>query len=426
MSPPAVRCARRQMPLSVRGRRVFVYSFAMLTITDTDALARFCGSLRGAEFVTVDTEFMRERTYWPKLCLVQLGGPDEAAVVDALAPGLDLAPLLEFLNDSPTLKVFHAARQDVEIFHHMTGRIPQPLFDTQIAAMVCGFGESVGYETLVTKLAKARIDKSMRFTDWSHRPLSEKQLQYALSDVTHLRVAYEKLAAKLARTGRAAWLEEEIAVLTSPGTYLVEPEQAWQRVKVRGGKPRFLAVLKALAAWRERTAQARDVPRNRVMRDDMLLDIAARTPQDEGELARTRSVGRAGLPAAVVREVLQAVARGLAMPDSEIPAMDERRDLPRGIGPTVDLLKVLLKMKCEEEDVAQKLVASAGDLELIAADDDADVPALKGWRRELFGEDALRLKHGRLALAASRGSVRVIEVGEAAAPVPSTEPATTG
>ncbi|MFM2129687.1 MAG: ribonuclease, partial [Pseudomonadota bacterium] len=244
----------------------------MIVITDTGELARFCASLSGADFVTVDTEFMRERTYWPKLCLVQLGGPQEAAVLDALAPGLDLAPLFEFLNESPVLKVFHAARQDVEIFHHMTGRIPAPIFDTQIAAMVCGFGESVGYETLVGKLAKARIDKSMRFTDWAHRPLSDKQLQYALSDVTHLRVAYEKLAQRLDHTGRSDWLAEEIRTLTSPSTYVVEPVDAWKRIKVRGGKPRFLAALKELAAWRETAAQARDVPRSRVMRDDMLLD----------------------------------------------------------------------------------------------------------------------------------------------------------
>lgn len=387
----------------------------MITITDTDTLSRFCASLEGAEFVTVDTEFMRERTYWPKLCLVQLGGPDEAAIVDAQAPGLDLAPLFEFLNESPTLKVFHAARQDIEIFHHLSGRIPRPVFDTQIAAMVCGFGESVGYETLVTKLAKARIDKSMRFTDWSHRPLSDKQLQYALSDVTHLRVAYEKLAAKLEGTGRADWLEEEIATLTSPATYIVEPEEAWRRIKVRGGKPRFLAILQELAAWRERTAQSRDVPRNRVMRDDMLLDIAARAPHDEAELSRTRSVGRAGLPAQTVREVLEVVEQARQTPESEAPVMIERPPLPRGIGPLVDLLKVLLKMKCEREDVAQKLVANAADLELIAADDTADVPALRGWRRDLFGEDALRLKHGRLALGADERGIRVIEVDGRAA-----------
>jgi ribonuclease D len=333
-------------------------------------------------------------------------------VVDAQAEGLDLAPLFEFLNESRVLKVFHAARQDVEIFHHLTGRIPTPVFDTQIAAMVCGFGESVGYETLVSKLAKARIDKSMRFTDWSHRPLSDKQLQYALSDVTHLRVAYEKLAQRLEKTGRAEWLEEEIRSLTSPSTYVVEPEDAWKRVRVRGGKPRFLAILKELAAWREATAQARDVPRQRVMRDDMLLDIAARAPQDEAELARTRSVGRSGLPQQTVREVLEAVGRARAVPEQDCPVMEQREDLPRGMGPLIDLLKVLLKMVCDKEDVAQKLVANSSDLELIAADDNADVPALSGWRRELFGNDALRLKHGKLALAANGTAIKLLRLDE--------------
>jgi ribonuclease D len=382
----------------------------MITITDTEALARFCASLEGAAFVTVDTEFMRERTYWPVLCLVQLGGPDEAAIVDAMAEGLDLAPLFQFLNESPTLKVFHAARQDIEIFHHLSGFIPTPMFDTQIAAMVCGFGESVGYETLVTRLAKARIDKSMRFTDWSHRPLSEKQMQYALSDVTHLRVAYEKLAQRLERTGRAHWLEEEITTMTTPGTYVVEPEDAWRRIKVRGGKPRFLAILKELAAWRESTAQKRDVPRSRVMRDDMLLDIAARAPQTEADLSRTRSVGRSGLPAQVVADVLAAVKRGRDIPEAECPVIPEREQLPRGMGPLVDLFKVLLKMKCDQEDVAQKLIASSADLEAIAASDDADVPALKGWRREVFGDDAIGLKNARIALAADGGAIRLMRL----------------
>ncbi|MFT5540096.1 MAG: ribonuclease D [Alphaproteobacteria bacterium] len=382
----------------------------MITITDTKALTEFCASLDGAEFVTVDTEFMRERTYWPILCLVQLGGPHEAAVVDALAEGIDLTPLFDFLNNSPSLKVFHAARQDIEIFHHLSGHIPKPIFDTQIAAMVCGFGESVGYETLISKLAKTRIDKSMRFTDWAHRPLSEKQLLYALADVTHLRVAYEKLAARLERTGRAAWLEEEIATMMSPSTYLVAPEDAWKRVKVRGGKPRFLAILKELAAWRESTAQARDVPRSRAMRDDMLLDIAARAPETEAELSRTRSVGRSGLPAQATQEVLEAIKRGRAIPEADCPVMVIRDPLPRGLGPLVDLLKVLLKMKCDKEDVAQKLVANTADLELIAADDQAPVPALHGWRRELFGTDALALKHGKLALAADSNAIQLLRL----------------
>ncbi|MDX1483820.1 MAG: ribonuclease D [Alphaproteobacteria bacterium] len=382
----------------------------MITISDTDSLAQFCKSVANAEFVTVDTEFMRERTYWSKLCLVQLGGPDEAAIVDALAEGLDLAPLFDLLGNESVLKVFHAARQDIEIFHHLTGAVPAPVFDTQIAAMVCGFGDSVGYETLVAKLAKARIDKSMRFTDWSRRPLSEKQLQYALSDVTHLRVAYEKLAARLERTGRAPWLAEEMATLTSPETYQVDPNESWRRIKFRGGRPRFLCVLQALAAWRERMAQERDVPRNRILRDDVLLDIAARAPETPEELAKTRSVGRNGLGAALTKGVLAAVAAGKAVPEDACPEIQKKEPLPRGIGPLVDLFRVLLKMKCDESGVAQKLVGSMADLERIAADDEADVPALRGWRRELFGVDALELKHGKLALAADGTRVRLIPV----------------
>jgi ribonuclease D len=327
-----------------------------------------------------------------------------------LAEGIDLTPLFDFLNNSPTLKVFHAARQDIEIFHHLSGHIPKPIFDTQIAAMVCGFGESVGYETLISKLAKTRIDKSMRFTDWAHRPLSEKQLLYALADVTHLRVAYEKLATRLKNTGRAIWLEEEIAAMMSPATYVVAPEDAWKRIKVRGGKPRFLAILKELAAWRERTAQARDVPRSRAMRDDMLLDIAARAPENEADLSRTRSVGRSGLPAQTAQEVLEAVKRGRAIPEADCPVMVMREPLPRGLGPLVDLLKVLLKMKCDKEDVAQKLVANTADLERIAADDQAPVAALRGWRRDLFGSDALALKHGELALSADRNAIKLLRL----------------
>ncbi len=382
----------------------------MITITDTGALARFCESVSSADFVTVDTEFMRERTYWSKLCLVQLGGPTEAAIVDTLAEGIDLGPLFALLNDPSVLKVFHAARQDIEIFHHMTGTVPSPVFDTQVAGMVCGFGESVGYDTLVSKLAKARIDKSMRFTDWSRRPLSDKQLQYALSDVTHLRVAYEKLAHRLESNGRAHWLDEEMAVLTSPLTYTVNPRESWRRLKFRGTRPRFLCVLQALAAWREGMAQERDVPRNRILRDDVLLDIAARGPETPEELAKTRSVGRNGLGGALTKGVLAAVAQGKAVPEAQCPTVEKRQPLPKGIGPLVDLFRVLLKMKCDEHDVAPKLVCSAADLERIAADDEADVRALKGWRRELFGADALKIKHGALALAADGFKVSLIPV----------------
>ncbi|WP_207476198.1 ribonuclease D [Arenibaculum pallidiluteum] len=380
----------------------------MTPISTTEDLASLCQRLRTAEYVTVDTEFMRERTFWPKLCLVQLAGPDEAAIVDPMAEGIDLAPLFELMVDPAVLKVFHAARQDVEIFVHLSGHVPHPIFDTQVAAMVCGFGESVGYETLISKLAGARVDKSSRFTDWSQRPLTERQLQYALSDVTHLRPAYEKLRRKLQKTGRAPWLEEEMAVLTDPGTYTVAPEEAWRRLKVRTDKPRFLAVLREIAAWREREAQRKDLPRARVLRDEALLEIAAHAPTTVDDLARTRGLGRSVAEGRWGTELLAAVKRGLETPAAECPTVEPRIEPPPGLAPIVDLLRVLLKMRCEDQEVAPKLVANGGDLEAIAADDQADVPALKGWRRELFGEDALALKNGRLALAIERKRVKLV------------------
>ena len=371
----------------------------MQVISDSASLAGFCQRLAEADYVTVDTEFMRVRTYWPQLCLVQLAGPDDAAVVDALAEGLDLAPLLGLMADPKVLKVFHAARQDIEIFYRLSGAVPAPLFDTQIAAMVCGFGDAVGYETLVAKLAKARIDKSMRFTDWSHRPLSDKQLDYALSDVTHLRTAYDKLSRRIERTGRSGWLDEEMGGLTAPETYAQDPKEAWRRLKTKSSSPRFYAVLREVTAWRESEAQSRDVPRNRVLRDDILLDIAAHGPQSEQELARTRGLARNSRSPQTREGILAAVARGLAVPDDQCPLPPQTKPLPRGLKPVVDLLKVLLQAKCEEFDVARKLVANSNDLEQIAADDAAEVPALSGWRRQVFGNDALALKHGKLALA---------------------------
>jgi ribonuclease D len=370
----------------------------MPMIADTAELAAFCQRLSSAPYITVDTEFMREKTYYPQLCLVQLAGPDEARAVDPLAPGIDLAPLFALMADPNVLKVFHAARQDVEIFLHLSGAVPAPLFDTQVAAMVCGFGDSVGYETLASQLAKARIDKSQRFTDWALRPLTEKQIQYALADVTHLRVAYEKLVRKLERNGRLDWLVDEMAELASPDTYRTDPENAWKRLKPRSSSPKFLAVLKELAAWREREAQERDIPRQRMLRDETLMEIAAHHPANVDELARTRGMGKGMVEGRMGAALLDAVKRGLALPDDQIPKPPERVELPRGLGPVVDLLKVLLKMKCDAHGVASKLVANSADIEAIAADDHAQIPALHGWRRDLFGEDALALKHGRLAL----------------------------
>jgi ribonuclease D len=388
----------------------------MQVISESASLAGFCQRLAEADYVTVDTEFMRVRTYWPQLCLVQLAGPDEAAIVDALAEGLELAPLLDLMADPNVLKVFHAARQDIEIFYRLSGAVPAPLFDTQIAAMVCGFGDAVGYETLVAKLAKARIDKSMRFTDWSHRPLSDKQLDYALSDVTHLRTAYDKLSRRVERTGRSSWLDEEMGGLCAPATYDQEPKEAWRRLKTKSSSPRFYAVLREVTAWREIEAQSRDVPRNRVLRDDVLLDIAAHGPQSEEELSRTRGLARNNRSPRTREGILAAVARGLAVPDDQCPLPPRNKPLPRGLKPVVDLLKVLLQAKCEEFDVARKLVANSNDLEQIAADDRAEVPALSGWRRQVFGDDALALKHGKVALAIDGKALNLVAFDTPGAP----------
>ena len=387
----------------------------MMVITDSDALAGFCERLRQAEFVAVDTEFMRERTYWPILCLVQLAGPDEAAAIDALAPGLDLSPLLALMADPAILKVFHAARQDLEIFFQLSaGQVPHPVFDTQVAAMVCGFGDAASYETLVRRLAGAALDKASRFTDWAHRPLSERQIKYALEDVVHLRTVYERLQQILGKNGRAHWFAEEMAALIDPAIYRSEPAEAWRRFRVRGrADARFLAVLRAVAAWREEAAQQRDLPRGRIMRDEAVLEIAAHAPKSIESLARTRSLGKGVAEGKLGDAILEAVARGLADPDppSAIPA---RAEPPPGIGPLIELLRVLLKQRCEDFQVAQKLLASADDLEAIAADDNAAVPALAGWRRDVFGADALALKHGRLALTAGQNRIQLVPLPERA------------
>ncbi len=382
----------------------------MTLIDDSKALAEFCARQSAAPFVTVDTEFLRDTTFWPKLCLVQIGGPDEVAAIDTLAEGLDLAPLFELLSNLRVLKVFHSARQDMEIFYQSMGHLPLPIFDTQVAAMVCGFGDSVGYDTLARKLVGARIDKSSRFADWSRRPLTERQLSYALSDVTHLRDIYLKLREELERTGRSGWLAEEMAVLTTPETYQLEPELAWRRIKLRSHEPRFLAIVREVAAWREREAQRRDVPRNRVLRDEQLLDIAAHRPTSPDALARTRGLSRDVANGRIGRALIDAVKAGLAVPDDQCPQVKPKPELPSGLAPLIDLLKVLLKMKCEEHGVAQKLVANVADLELIAADDKAPVPALAGWRREVFGSEALDLKHGRVALSAHGNRVTVVRL----------------
>ena len=389
----------------------------MTLVTDTASLAAVCKRLAMASYVTIDTEFIRETTYWPQLCLAQVAGPDEAVAVDALAPGIDLGPLMELLANTNTLKVFHAGRQDIEIFLHLFGVPPTPVFDTQIAAMVCGFGESVSYETLVTRLANARLDKHSRFTDWRRRPLTDRQLHYALDDVVHLRTVYEKLQKRLDETGRTAWVGEEMFAITQPATYLTEPHEAWERLKVRSTDSRFLVVLREVAAWREREAQARDLARSRVLRDETLIAVAAHPPRDRADLGRIRGISKGLAEGSAGAALLEAVQVAVALPDSALPKRDKARRVPTGVGSMVALLKVLLKMKCEENDVAQQLVASSDELEDIAAGATDNSPCLHGWRYTVFGEDAMRLVTGELALAARRGKgVELVPLPKAEAP----------
>ena len=377
---------------------------AVEPITTTRDLAAACARLARHPFVTVDTEFLRETTYYPLLCVAQIASADEAIVVDALAPGIDLAPFFELMVDERVLKVFHAARQDIEIVWHMAGRIPHPVFDSQVAAMVLGFGDSISYDQLVQRVTGDNLDKSNRFTDWSRRPLSSAQLAYAVSDVTHLRDVYLALADDLARRGRSEWVGEEMEILTSPETYRVDPENAWQRLKTRVRKPKELAVLIEIAAWREREAQARDLPRGRVLRDEVLGDIAIQAPTSFERLSHVRSLPKGFERSRWGGDVIETVQRGLARDLKSLPPIDRQR--PTSVnGATVELMKVLLRMTSEQHGVAAKVIATVDELEQIAADDAANVPALKGWRRDLFGEKALALKQGRLALSVERGRV---------------------
>lgn len=386
-------------------------------ITDTEALKQACAAARKGSYVTVDTEFVRETTYWADLCLVQVAGEDVLFAVDALAPGLDMTPLYDLLRDHNVLKVFHAARQDIEIFYHLMKDMPEPLFDTQVAAMVCGFGESVGYETLVTHFTGVKLDKAQRFTDWSRRPLSPRQIAYALDDVVHLRTVYEKLDAILEKEGRHSWLDEEMAILLSPSTYVIEPEEAWRRVKARSRNRRFLAVVRAIAAWREREAQRRNVPRNRVIRDDLLLEMAAHPPQTVEKLAEMRGIGKRTAEGPEGAALLAAIKEAEELPESELPALDKDHDHRHGgPSPTGELLRLLLRIKGLEHRVATKLIATSSDLDLIAEKGDVDVPALKGWRREIFGADALALREGRIALAIRRGHLALLDLTDGATP----------
>ncbi len=379
-------------------------------IATTAELQDLCRALSQDKFVAVDTEFMREQTYWPVLCLIQMAGASREAIIDPLAPDLDLTPFFKLMADRRVLKVFHAARQDIEIVVHRSGIVPAPIFDTQVAAMVCGFGDQVGYEQIVRKLAKAQIDKSSRFTDWSRRPLSETQLAYALSDVTHLRTVYEKLRDKLEKTGREPWLAEEMAILTSLGTYNVAPEHAWKRLKIRLKSKKQLAVLMAVADWREREAQEKNVPRARVVKDDALAEISLQMPQTKDQLAALRALPRGFAGSRYGDAILRAVKNGLAVNPSSLPPVDGRREImPENAQAAAEVLKLALKIVCEKEGIAAKLVASSADIEALAFDDDADIALLHGWRRELFGELALKLKHGDAVIGFRNGRASIIE-----------------
>jgi ribonuclease D len=385
-------------------------------ITTTDELAQACQRLARSPFVTVDTEFLRETTFWPILCVVQLASDEEALAIDALAPGLDLEPLLQLMADEDVAKVFHAARQDLEIFWKLSGLVPTPLFDTQVAAMVCGYGEQVSYSELVQSICHVGIDKSSRFTDWARRPLAEAQIAYAIGDVTHLRDIYKALSKRVATAGRQSWLDDEMKTLISPSTYEQHPERAWERYKNKARKPRDLAMLMELAAWRESEAQARDVPRARVLKDEVLIELALAAPRSAEALANLRAFPRGMERSRAGGEILAAIERGFERDPKTLPKIERERRNGVNVGATVELLKVLLRQVSEDSGVAGKLIATVDDLEAIAQSDKADVPALDGWRRKLFGDRAIELKHGRLALTVENGKVVTLEWKDAEAP----------
>ncbi len=385
----------------------------MPIITKSEDVAAFCKELSAHEFVTIDTEFLREKTYYPKLCLVQLSGPDKKArAIDPLVEGIDLSPLFELLANKDVLKVFHSGRQDLEIFYNLTGEVVQSFFDTQIAAMVCGYGDSVGYENIVRQVSGYQVDKSSQFTNWSIRPLSEKQITYALGDVTHLCDVYLHLKAELEKRGRTAWVAQEERILTNPDTYANDPYRAWERIKIKSPKSKSLVVLRELAAWREMQAQKRDIPKTWVMRDDALSDMANQAPQNKNQLAKIRNVSKEMAEGKVGVQLLKVIAKGLETPRDTWPVPKRKPSLSQGAMAMVDILKMLLKVQSAVHDVAPKIIASAADIEAIAQSDDADVPALRGWRREVFGEDALAVKHGKLAIGLKDGKITVFRIAD--------------
>lgn len=370
----------------------------MNLINKTDDLFAFCERAKRESYITVDTEFVRENTYWSQLCLIQVGLGNEAVAIDPLAEAIDLTPFFVLLQDPKVIKVFHSARQDLEIFYHLTGKIPDPLFDTQVAAMVCGFGESIGYDVLVQKYAKVTIDKSSRYTYWAQRPLTEKQLQYALGDVTHLRIIYEKLLKIIQDGDRFHWLEEELSILTSATTYQIDPYGVWEKIRARSAKPRMLAVLRELAAWREVTAQEKNLPRGRIMHDNVMLALAASAPRSLAELRKMRGLSGSFLEGNRATIVLELVEKALALPLEDCPQVKHEGPSPPGTSALVEMLRLLLKIKADKYHVAQKLIATNADLEIIARSPDPQVPALEGWRREIFGNAALALKSGKVAI----------------------------
>ena len=380
-------------------------------ITTTDALATLCQRLRVETFVTVDTEFMRERTYWPELCVVQLGGVHETAVIDALAPGLDLTPMQELFADESVTKVFHAARQDIEIFVLRFGDVPRPMFDTQVAAMVAGFGDQVGYEALVAGLTGGAIDKTHRFSDWAARPLSAAQIAYAAADVTFLRDVYKGLCTRLAADNRLDWVKEEMAFLHEPSTYRVDPETAYERLRPRSSNRRFLGQLQALAAWREREAQRVNIPRQRLVKDEALLEIAATAPANAEELSRARGISKGFADGKSGQAMLAVIEAARNAPDHTLPSAPAPRDTPRPSAALVSLLKVLLAAKCEQHHVAAKLVANSDDIDRLATEDHPDVPAMHGWRLDIFGNDAQAVKRGEIALGVDGRRIKLISVG---------------
>jgi ribonuclease D len=379
-------------------------------ITDTESLAAFCAKMRHERFVTVDTEFLRETTYYPKLCLIQVAGAEDAALIDPLAAGLDLASFYVLMADTNVLKVFHAARQDVEIMLRAAGHVPTPIFDTQIAAMVCGFGDQVGYEAIARKLAGAQIDKSSQFTDWSRRPLTQKQMAYALSDVTHLRTVYEKLMSQIERESRMDWLEGELDDLANPDAYRVDPEDSWRRIKARIQNRKQQSALMSVAAWRERLAQEKDVPRGRILKDDAVAEIAIQVPQNKESLHQLRLLPRGSAESSIGKGILEAIAESLARDPAAVPNPKTRGDEMSGAQEAAaEVLKLALKVVSEQQSIAPKLIASSADIDAIAVDDAADVPAMQGWRREVFGNLALDLKHGRAAIAMDKGKVQIVK-----------------